>query len=60
MILVLSKQVEIMESLLSEREMESDLDVWTPLLQVHSEHLSEAYSLPVAGRERLVVAQTIF
>ena len=31
-------------------EMESDLDIWTPFLQVHSEHLSEVLSLP-AGRD---------
>ena len=48
MILVLSNQVEVMAK--SPEEMECDLDVWTPLLQVHSDHLSEVYFLP-AGRD---------
>ena len=29
--------------------MESDLDVWTPVLQVHSEYLSERYILSRLG-----------
>ena len=46
MILVLTKHGKVSRL----GEMESDLDVWTPVLQVHSEHLSEVYSLP-PGRD---------
>ena len=38
-------------------ETESDLDVWTLVLLVHSDHLSEVYSLP-AGRDLSVLKRS--
>ena len=37
--------------------MESDFDVWIPVLQVHSEHPSEVYSLP-SGRDLALLTRS--
>ena len=50
MILVLSNQVEIMAKFPGQERRNPILDVWTPVLEFHTEHCSEAYSLP-SGRD---------
>ena len=50
MILVLSNQVEIMAKSFGQERRNPILDDWTPVLEFHTEHCSEVYSLP-AGRD---------
>ena len=50
MILLLSNQVKIMAKSAGRERRNPILDLWTPVLEFHTEHCSEVYSL-LAGRD---------